>query len=137
MLEIFENIDDNENESSELPKEYGINFDSMTLTGEIVEGAEALAVWSYFALKTARYRYRAYTWQYGSEIETIIGKGYGIDYTKSEIERFISDCVTCHPYITGIEDTEMEFLNDGELKVSFTLVTDFGNEKMEIETQGD
>lgn len=137
MLEIFENLEDTENEGNNLPKEYGINFKTMALTGEIVEGVDALAIWCYFALKTARYRFRAYTWQYGSEIETIIGKGYGINYTKSEIERFISDCVKCHPNISGIENTEMSFESDGRLLVHFTLVTDFGNKDLDFETRGD
>lgn len=137
MLEIFENIEDDENEGNELPKEYEVDFDSMALTGKIVEGVDALAVWCFFALKTARYRYRAYTWEYGSEIETIIGKGYGVDYTKSEIERFISDCLICHPYISGIENTEMKFESDGNLLVTFTLVTDFGNKEMTFEMEGE
>lgn len=136
MLEVFESLDDTEVEISSLPREYDIDFDTMTLSGEIVEGAEALAIWSFFALKTARYRYRAYTWQYGNEIESIIGKGYGIDYTKSEIERFISDCVCCHPYISGIEDTEMSFSDEGRLTVSFKLVTAFGDKNLTIQTEG-
>ena len=137
MLEVFKNLDDTEAEGNALPKEYGINFKTMALTGEIVEGVEALAVWCFFALKTARYRYRAYTWQYGNEMESVIGKGYGIDYTKSEIERFISDCVCCHPYISGIEDTQMEFSDSGKLTVNFKLVTEFGNKTMTIEAEGE
>lgn len=137
MLELFNDLDDIQAEENTLPREYGLNFETMTLTGEIVEGVEALAVWCFFALKTARYRYRAFTWQYGCEMESIIGKGYGIDYTKSEIERFISDCVCCHPYISGIEDTQMEFLDSGKLLVSFRLVTEFGDKNMTIEAEGE
>ena len=40
-----------------IPKEYGIDFKTGQLTGEIVEGLEAVKVWIWLVLQTPRYRY--------------------------------------------------------------------------------
>ena len=56
------------------PREYGMNFETGQLTGEIVEGLEALKVWAYLALQTAERRYYIYSWEYGHDLESLIGK---------------------------------------------------------------
>ena len=44
-----------------VPKEYEIDFNTGQLTGRIVEGKEAIAVWIWLVLQTSRYRYYIYS----------------------------------------------------------------------------
>ena len=67
-------IDAEENEIQEeqyIPKEYGINFETGQLSGKIVEGFDAILVWAWLALHTARYRYYIYSDDYGQEYDEL------------------------------------------------------------------
>ena len=136
MLEIFSGIDTADEEESSLPWDFGIDFETGLLNGKIVYGAEALAVWCYFALNIQRYRYRAFSWNYGSESDKLIGHSYGKDYTESEIKRMISECVCCHPNISGIEEFSIKF-SESNITVSFRIITDFGNSDINIVLAGE
>ena len=65
MLEVFQDIEQEEEAETRIPEEYEVDFDTMKLTGRKVSGNEALKIWCFFALKTERYRYRAFSWEYG------------------------------------------------------------------------
>ncbi|MCM1364713.1 MAG: DUF2634 domain-containing protein [Faecalibacterium sp.] len=135
MLEVFENISEEDIEETAEIWDYGIDFDTGQLTGEIVHGVDALKVWIFFALQVARYRYRAFSWNYGSETDDMIGKSYGRDYTESEVKRMISECVCCHPNIDSCDNFTVNF-EDSLISVSFSIVTDFGDTDFEIELTG-
>ena len=57
-------------------KDFYFDETTGTFTGQVVEGVSALKGWIYFALRIARYRYPIYSWKYGSELETLIGKSF-------------------------------------------------------------
>ena len=65
--------------SKKLPlfREYAYDFEKHCLKLDddgrtyLVQGNEALRIWIYFALETARYRYTAYDTTFGSEIEKV------------------------------------------------------------------
>ena len=72
MIYPFENAAQEEVEAQEevyIPKEYGINFETGQLSGRVVEGLEAVKVWAWLALQTARQRYYIYSTDYGQEYE--------------------------------------------------------------------
>lgn len=115
-----------EEESVYIPREYGINFETAQLTGKVVEGLEAVKVWAWLALQTARERYYIYTTDYGQEYEDMIGQGYTNDYLKAELKRMTVDCLTVNPFITGVENFEMS--KDGDhVTLSFLMVTNLGD----------
>lgn len=115
-----------EEESVYIPREYGINFETGQLTGKVVEGLEAVKVWAWLALQTARERYYIYTTDYGQEYEDMIGRGYTNDYLKAELKRMTVDCLTVNPFITGVENFEMS--KDGDhVTLSFLMVTNLGD----------
>lgn len=115
----------------ETPTEYGIDFSTGQLTGVKVTGVEALKVWAWNALKTARYRFETNDWVYGSELDTLIGQSNSVDYVASEAERMVEECLTTHPMITGISN--FDFVSDGEkLTISFRILTDYGDDEMEV-----
>lgn len=130
MLEALKDTEAFESEEeSGIFTEYGFDFEKNELTGEKVSGAEAVKIWAYFALKIQRYRFRMFTFDYGSESETLIGKSYGRDYTESEIKRLITECLTVNPYITGVSDFTVNF-ESSRLTVSFKLETAYGGAEM-------
>lgn len=89
-------------EELETPREFGIDFTTGQLTGTIVEGAEAIKVWIHIALQVARYRYFICSWEYGSEIEELYGKGYSAEHLESEISRMIEECLLVNEYIESV-----------------------------------
>ena len=79
---------------------------------KIVYGNEGIKVWIYKAIKTNRYQYDIYTWDYGSEIESLIGKGFQIGFIKSETKRYIEEALSVNPYITKINKIDVDFKKD-------------------------
>lgn len=98
-------------EEKDLPlyKEYAWNFEMDKFiyddTGNhvLVEGNEAIKVWIYKALKTERFRYTAYSWQYGIELKKFIGKVMSVGERISEFKRAIIECLMVNPYIKSID----------------------------------
>lgn len=98
---------------------------------KIVYKNEAIKVWVYRCIKTNRYQHEIYTWDYGSEIESLIGKGFEVGYIKSETERYIREAILINPYILEIEDLEVNF-KDSTLLVSGNVKTIYGNLYIDI-----
>lgn len=112
------------------PKEYAWDFqknDFKLKDGkfQIVEGKEALKIWIYKALKTARLTYTIYSEEYGQDLETIIGQGYSKGLIISEARRLTIECLKVNKHISDIKDFKAEIDTD-LLKVSFTAITDCG-----------
>lgn len=129
MLEVFEELEAEATAQMMPPREWGFDFETGKMTGEVVTGVEAIKVWAWFALQVKRYRYRQFSWNYGTEAEDLIGKNYGVDYEISELKRYITECLTVHPNVEDVTDFETEF--DGTtMTARFTLVTDFGSANM-------
>lgn len=124
-IEDEENIEDLEEETAS-PKDYGIDFETGQLTGEIVEGLEAVKVWIWLALQVPRYRYYIYTWDYGSEYDEIIGQVYTEEYLEAEAYHMTEDCLMANEDIEGISNFNIK-VGDGILYVSFTAETLYGN----------
>ena len=85
MMFPFIDTDDEDVQESEqyIPREYGINFETGQLSGKIVEGYDAILVWTWLALHTPRYRYYIYSEDYGQEYEDLIGKSYSSELIQS------------------------------------------------------
>ena len=121
----------NEEEEEEYyPREFDIDFTTGKLTGKIAEGARAIAVWAYLAIKIVRYKYIQYSWEYGNEMVNLIGGTYSDEYVKSEVNRMLTECLEVNQYVNGIENLEIEKV-DETLHIKFTLLTDYGSEEVE------
>ena len=106
-------------------KEYEFDFKTGKLTGKILEDKAALRMWIYKALLTKRYIYPIYSWDYGQDLEELIGQGYEYDYIKSEVERRIQECLMINEHIKGCSNFNIS-LNNDTLQISFTVNTTFG-----------
>lgn len=98
---------------------------------QIVEGAKAVKVWAYKTLKTPRYRFWAYSWNFGHDLEELIGSDYSKGAIESEVKRYLNEALLVSPYITGIIIKNIEF-NGDVLKVDFDMSTIYGEVKMSV-----
>uniref|UniRef100_UPI00402AC378 DUF2634 domain-containing protein n=1 Tax=Veillonella magna TaxID=464322 RepID=UPI00402AC378 len=97
----------------------------------IVEGDEALKIWVYKALKTERYEYLAYSWQYGIELKPFIGKVMGVYERYSELKRVIIECLMVNPYIKSIDS--VDFQTDGDYThCDIALTTIYGEVNINV-----
>ena len=105
--------------------EYAWDFDRDTFINDTngnhvtVTGNEAIKVWIYKALKTERYSYLAYSWQYGIELHPVIGKVMSVQERYSELKRIIVECLMVNPYIQSIDS--ITFASKG-IKVTCDIV---------------
>lgn len=127
---LADQINEEKNQILDVPKEYGIDFVTGQLTGKIVEGKEAIKVWIWNCLKTQRFRYPIYSWDYGTDLEQYIGQTVSEEFLNADCEDEIREAMMVNPYITDIEDFTADF-HGTRLKISFTAVTKFGDAEVE------
>lgn len=112
------------------PKEYGMNFTTGQLTGEIVEDLEAIKVWVWCCLHSERYRYPIYSWQYGVEYEQYFGETLTADYLNGDCKTETEEALKVNPWIIGVTNFSAE-MEGSRLHISFTLETDFGEAEVD------
>lgn len=113
-----------------VPREYGIDFETGQLTGEIVEGIEAVKVWIWCCLKTPRFRFPIYSWQYGTEFEQYIGQVLTDEYLNADVLTELEDALFVNPYISAVENFEVA-RNGDLLHITCTVITSFGSLEVE------
>lgn len=91
----------------------------------MVEGIEAVKVWAWNALYTIRYRYMIYPWEYGDEVELLIGQSYTEETKKAEAIRYVKECLLVSPYIKSVDNVTVSFKED-ELTISCDIDTVYG-----------
>ena len=96
---------------------------------KMVTGNEAIKTWVYKTMMTERFRYEIYGWDYGSELESLIGKNYTPNLTKAESIRYIKEALLINPYIRNISNAVVSF-DRGKLFIEAKLETVYG--EMEV-----
>lgn len=91
----------------------------------MVEGLEAVKVWAWNALKTERFRHPIYSWDYGCELEALIGQAYTEALKRAEAARYVKECLLINPYITEVTNIAVAF-EDGRLSISCSVRTIYG-----------
>lgn len=92
---------------------------------KVVEGNEAIKVWVLKTLLTNRYEHLIYSFDYGVELSELVGQKYTRNLTEMEAKRYIEEALQINPYITGIEVTDVSFIDD-KLTVNISLETVYG-----------
>ena len=96
---------------------------------KIVEMNDVISVWIYHAIKTYRYAFSIYSWDFGCEIDTLLGQNYTPAHTKAEVTRYIADALMINPYILSIDKIIVDF--DGDtLQVDVRVITVY--EELEV-----
>lgn len=119
-----------ENEEKE-PKDYEVDFKTGKLTGRIITGLDAIKQWIKLTLGIDRYYYTQFSWNHGSELNTLIGKNVSAEYVESEVKRMLEEALLENEYINGIDDVECEIKND-VLVASFTVQTPYGEVSINV-----
>lgn len=97
----------------------------------IVTGKEAVLVWAWKALNTPRFRHEIYTWDYGNEAESLIGRPFADELKESEAARYVKECLLINPYISDVTDMKVAF-SDGALSMSCTIKTVYGEASINV-----
>lgn len=129
-FDLDDEIDVEQQEEKE-PRDYEIDFKTGKLTGKIITGKKAIEQWIKIVLSTDRYFYTQYTWDHGSELNTLIGKNAKQDYVNSEVKRMIEEALSVNENITGIEDLNCTMDGD-KLTISFTVQTVYGEADINV-----
>lgn len=101
----------------------------MNLASELVrgytDGREAIEQAIYKILNTERYQYVMYSWNYGIELLDLYGEP--VSYVCPELERRITEALTWDDRIQSVDNFEFNISKKGEIHVTFTAHTTFGD----------
>ena len=127
-------------EETELPmaREWAWDFDKLDFKlkdGKMyqVEGKEAVKIWLWKLFMTARYRQVIFDWDYGHELENLIGQGYTQGYLNSEAERYVREAIEYNlkDYVTDVRNVIVTF-DEGTLTIEFTAITPYGEVEVRV-----
>ncbi len=96
-----------------------------------VDGIEAVKQMIYKTLMTDRYRFEIYDWNYGVELDDLLGKPK--EFVKAELPRRIEDALIIDDRVEEVTDFEFTDVDKTTLAVKFTVKTIFGNVEAEKE----
>ena len=111
--------------------DYEIDFATGALTGRVITGFDAVIQWIRLTLGTERYFYNQFSWDYGSELETLIGREESKEYIESEVNRMITDALSVNDAIEGITDMTISTEKDS-LYAEFTVNTIYGSGEVKV-----
>lgn len=89
-----------------------------------IDGLESVKQAIYKVLSTERYEYPIYSFNYGIELESLIGKDP--IYVQVELKRRIRECLLKDDRITDVDNFQFE-VNGDEIKCTFDVHSIFGN----------
>ena len=135
-MELFPSIQPQllEEEVMQIPQEVKWDFISDTPVFKnknpvIISENEAIKVWIWNALKTARKRFVIFTHDYGNDFEELIGQPYSESIKQMEAKRYLEECLLINPYIQSVNNVDVSFQND-KLTISFSVTTLYGSIEM-------
>lgn len=102
---------------------FQVDFDKKRIVG-FIDNIEAVKQAAYLILKTERFDFPIFSWNYGFEEKQLIGKPYELVLLESE--RLIKEALIQDDRITDVID--FEFTQNGKkLNADFTIVSIFGD----------
>lgn len=142
MDSIFPFIDPQEMEIEEteplMAREWAWDFEKMDFKLKdgkmyLVEGKEAVKIWIWKLFMTTRYREVIFNWDYGNELENLIGQGYTQGYLNSEAERYVREAIEYNlkDYVTDVRNVNVSF-DEGTLTIEFTAITPYGEVEVRV-----
>jgi len=99
-----------------------LDLEARRVTGTI-DGLEAVKQAVFKLLQTARYRFEIYSFQYGHELERLIGTSPV--FLQSEVSRFLQETLLQDERILGVEQLQVSAAGEN-LLVKFTVVSHAG-----------
>lgn len=111
------------NDETETSNTCRVNFNDKVLVGE-VDGIEAVKQAVYIIMNTERFRYLIHSWDFGIELQDLIGKD--MDYVETELERRVKEALLSDDRISSVEDFSFE-RQGRKLIVTFDVVCNYGS----------
>lgn len=102
---------------------YKVNFEAGRVAG-FTDETEAMKQAIFKILSTERFAYLIYSWNYGIELNAVVGKSYPV--FASEIKRVIREALLADSRITDVTDFTVTQIDKRTASVSFTAETIFG-----------
>lgn len=102
---------------------YKVDFDAGRVAG-FTDETEVMKQAIFKILQTERFSFLIYSWNYGIELNSIVGKSYPV--FSSEIKRVITEALMVDSRITYVTDFQVEQIDKRTARVSFTAETIFG-----------
>ena len=103
---------------------YKMELESNLIRG-YTDGQEAMKQAIFKILSTERYQYVMYSWNYGIELIDLYGEP--VSYVCPELESRITEALTWDERIESVDNFEFDTSKKGEVLVTFTAHTIFGN----------
>jgi len=113
-------------------KTYAMNLSGADIT-DFVDNLKAMEQAVYKIIRTERYRYKIYSWNFGIELEDLFGMP--VSYCIPEIERRIREALLQDTRIIEVIDFEFDTPKKGVVFTRFKVVTIFGNIDADKEVQ--
>jgi phage baseplate assembly protein W len=119
-VDIADGLLDEEVEVETL-RTYKIDYETMTITSEIIEGIESIKQFIHMALRTPRYEHQIYSSDYGSEIEALLSDNEVTqEFKQMELPRLITEALIYDDRIDDVTDFDIIQTYDA-FHVSFTV----------------
>lgn len=112
-------------------KTYILNLAEYRIEPGRVDGVDALKQAIYKILMTERYRYPIYSWNYGIELEELIGKP--MSYVRPELERRIREALLVDDRIKAVDTFSFSEVEKNSLEVTFIVHSIYGDIEVEKE----
>lgn len=109
---------------------YHLNYEKNRITGT-TDDLEAMEQAVYIILNTERYRYLIYDWNFGIELEDLLGQPSS--YVIPELEKRITDALMQDSRIVSVTEFEFEKNNKNAVTAFFKVNTLFGSLYVEKE----
>lgn len=103
---------------------YKMELESNLIRG-YTDGQEAMKQAIFKILSTERYQYVMYSWNYGIELIDLYGEP--VSYVCPELERRITEALIWDERIESVDNFEFNISKKGEVLVTFTAHTIFGD----------
>ena len=112
----------------EIEQQPSLNY-KMQMVKDVVVGQvdklEAMKQVVFKILNTERYDYIIYSWNYGIELKDLFGMP--VDYVCAELTDRITEALVQDDRIDSVTDFDFSFPKKGEILVTFTVHTIFGD----------
>ena len=114
---------------------YALRFDGYPCSGGKLDGIEAMKQAIFLILQTERFRYAIYSWNYGIELDALLGQSM-TPYLQAKVAKAIEDALMADDRVLAVEQFSFE-KDKRNLLVKFTVETTEGDIESEFEFGGE
>ena len=119
-----------DDESSQPSRTYCVDFGSGRVVG-YTDGIDAVKQAIVLILNTERFRHLIFSWNYGSELNEVIGMDTAL--AESEIKRIITEALMQDDRITSVDDFSFSRHGRSAVTAAFTVTTIYGGFEFSME----